>query len=61
VYEAEAYWDKTKKQSRYKDRRMVGHIDPDTGELVPNRSMRASPAQPTSRRLFAGAHPSWTS
>jgi hypothetical protein len=55
VYEAEAYWDKDKKQSRYRGRKMIGHIDPDTGELVPNRPMRASPAAPTSRRLFTGA------
>jgi hypothetical protein len=55
VYEAEAYWDKDKKQSRYRGRRMVGHVDPDTGEVVPNRPMSASPAEPTTRRLFAGA------
>ena len=55
VYEAEAYWDKDKKQSRYRNRRMGGHIDPETGEMVPNRPMRASPATPASRRLFTGA------
>jgi hypothetical protein len=55
VYEAEAYWDKDKKQSRYRGRRMIGHVDPDTGEVVPNRPMSASPAEPTTRRLFAGA------
>jgi hypothetical protein len=55
VYEAEAYWDKDKKQSRYRGRRMVGHVDPETGEVVPNRPMSAGPAQPAARRLFAGA------
>jgi hypothetical protein len=55
VYEAEAYWDKDKKQSRYRGRRMVGHVDPDTGEVVPNRPMAASPADPTARRLLCGA------
>jgi hypothetical protein len=55
VYEAEAYWDKDKQQSRYRGRRVVGHIDPDSGDVVPNRPMSAGPAQPAARRLFAGA------
>ena len=55
VYEAEAVWDKQKKQTRYTNRRMVGHVDPTTGEVVPNRPTVARPSAPTSTRLFAGA------
>jgi transposase len=55
VYESESYWDKNKKQSRYKPRKLIGHIDKATGALVPNRSIKASPANISSRRLFCGA------
>ena len=55
VYESESYWDKNKKQSRYKSRKLIGHIDKTTGVLVPNRPTRASQANPNSRRLFCGA------
>lgn len=34
VYESESYWDPEKKQSRSR-RKVVGKIDPDTGEIVP--------------------------
>lgn len=34
VYESESYWDKTLKQPRSR-RRLVGKIDPETGEVVP--------------------------
>ena len=34
VYSSESYWDPVKKQSRSK-RKVVGKIDPDTGEIVP--------------------------
>lgn len=37
AYTNEAYWDKEKKQSRSK-RRLIGHVDEKTGEIVPNRS-----------------------
>ena len=55
VYESESYWDKEKKQSRYKPRKLIGHIDKKTGEIVPNRPMRTSPKDPLARRLFCGA------
>jgi transposase len=55
VYEGGAYWDKEKKQSRYGPRRLIGHIDPATGEVVPNRPMRASASSPSSRRVFIGS------
>ena len=34
VYESESYWDPEKKQSRSR-RKVVGKIDPETGEMVP--------------------------
>jgi len=55
VYESESYWDKDKKQSRYKPRKLIGHIDKATGALVPNRPSKASPANSASKRLFYGA------
>ena len=35
VYESTSYWDSEKKQPRSK-RKLIGHIDRETGELVPN-------------------------
>lgn len=55
VYEYESYWDKEKKQSRYKERKLIGHIDKDTGELTANRPTKSSAANPASSRLFCGA------
>jgi hypothetical protein len=34
AYESISYWDKEKKMSRAK-RKLIGRIDPDTGEIVP--------------------------
>jgi len=34
VYESTSYWDEEKKQSRSK-RRVIGKLDPETGEIVP--------------------------
>lgn len=34
VYESTSYWDKEKKQPRSK-RKLIGKIDPETGEIVP--------------------------
>ena len=53
VYEAEARWDPEKKQSRYGRRKLVGHVDPRTGEVVPNRPARAP--SPGPRRESCGA------
>ena len=55
VYEAEAVWDKQKKQTRYTNRRMVGHVDPTTGEVVANRATVARASAPSTTRLFTGA------
>ncbi|MBP8989513.1 MAG: transposase, partial [Clostridia bacterium] len=37
VYESQAYWDKEKQQSRAR-RKLIGKLDPETGEIVPTRS-----------------------
>jgi len=55
VYEATPFWDKERKQSRYLDRKMIGHIDPESGELVANRPTKPAVSVPTASRLFAGA------
>lgn len=39
VYESVSYWDKEKKQPRSK-RKLIGKIDPDTGEIVPTSPRR---------------------
>ncbi|MCK9526573.1 MAG: IS1634 family transposase [Limnochordia bacterium] len=39
AYENEPYWDKEKQQSRAK-RKLIGKVDPDTGEIVPTREYR---------------------
>ena len=36
VYESHSYWDKEKKQHR-SDRKLIGKIDPETGEIIPTR------------------------
>jgi len=55
VYESESYWDKEKKQTRYKSRRLIGQIDKATGATVANRPTKASPSGPSARRALAGA------
>lgn len=44
VYESKAVWDKEKQQSRAK-RRLIGKLDPETGEIVPTdgRGRKRSP------------------
>lgn len=44
AYESKAVWDKEKKQSRAK-RRLIGRVDPETGEIVPTdgRGRKRSP------------------
>ena len=41
VVESESYWDKEKKQPR-SHRRIIGKIDPVTGEVVPTRQKKRS-------------------
>jgi hypothetical protein len=54
VYDAEKYWDKERQQTRYRGRKLVGHVDKETGEVLANRATKASPATPASKRLFCG-------
>ncbi|MBO7711338.1 MAG: hypothetical protein J6S83_12780 [Lachnospiraceae bacterium] len=60
VYESISYWDEEKKQSRSK-RRVIGKLDPETGEIVPTgkrgrkpRDAAAAPAgeNPELTRLY---------
>ncbi|MCE5223776.1 hypothetical protein LLG10_06305 [bacterium] len=39
VYENQAFWDKTKQQSRSK-RKLLGKLDPQTKEIIPTRPYR---------------------
>lgn len=54
AYESIPYWDKEKKQGRSK-RKCIGHVDPMTGEIVPNqkRSRNSALDNPSAPR-----HPS---
>lgn len=36
AYESTPYWDKEKQQGRSK-RKCIGHVEPETGEIIPNR------------------------
>lgn len=45
VYESESYWDTEKKQSRSR-RRLIGKIDPATGEIVPCGKRGRKPKDP---------------
>ena len=55
AYESEARWDKEKKQSRAK-RRLIGRVDPETGEVVPTdgrmRRARERAAEPDYKALY---------
>lgn len=53
VYESECHWDSKKKQPRSK-RKLIGHVDPDTGEIVPNRTYSKEPA--FARTYISGPH-----
>lgn len=65
AYESKSWWDKEKQQSRAK-RRLIGRVDPSTGEIVPtdgrNRrkkktevAKRGAPRNEISKRYFYGA------
>lgn len=53
VYESESYWDKDKKQPRSR-RKLIGHVDPETGGIVPNRKYVKD--APFARTLVCGPH-----
>jgi transposase len=55
VYDAEKYWDAERQQTRYRGRKLVGHVDKESGDVVPNRPTKARPKDPASRRLFCGS------
>jgi transposase len=55
VYDAEKYWDAEHQQTRYRGRRLVGHVNKETGEVVANRPTKARTSAPASRRLFCGS------
>ena len=47
VYESISYWDEEKKQSRSK-RRVIGKLDPQTGEIIPTGKRGRRPKDGTS-------------
>jgi transposase len=55
VYETSYRYDKNKKRTVLDGRKLVGHVDPDSGEVVPNRHTKPYISAPTSRREFYGA------
>ena len=42
AYEQTSYWDPEKRQSRSK-RKLLGRVDPDTGEIIPTEKRRGRP------------------
>jgi transposase len=55
VYETEYRYDKSKKRTVPHGRKLVGHVDPITGEVVPNRETKPYTSSPGTRREFFGA------
>ena len=68
VYENKAYWDKEKQQSRAK-RKLIGKLDPKTGEIIPTRTQKRmkddrkqakkrgpAPITKVQRRFFGASH-----
>lgn len=53
VYENESYWDKEKKQPR-SHRKLIGKIDPQTGEMIPTG--RRGPKKKTPTAPSADTH-----
>ena len=47
VYESHSYWDPEKKMTRAK-RKLIGKVDPDTGEIVPTDGRNKKPRTPAS-------------
>lgn len=59
VYSSEYYWDPDKKQSRSK-RRLIGKIDPETGETIPTGKRSGRPRKTASGDTDDTASPSQT-
>lgn len=49
VYDSESYWDPEKKQSRSR-RKVIGKIDPDTGEIIPTGKRGRKKNEPATER-----------
>ena len=47
AYESHSYWDPEKKMTRAK-RKLIGRVDPDTGEIVPTDGRNKKPKAPAS-------------
>lgn len=47
AYESHSYWDPEKKMTRAK-RKLIGKVDPDTGEIVPTDGRNKKPKTPAS-------------
>ena len=54
VYESESYYDKEKHQSRSR-RKLVGKIDPQTGEVVPTGNIGRPPKNPEAAKAAGDA------
>jgi transposase len=54
AYENEAFRDKAKQQPRSR-RKLIGKVDPATGEIVPTRKRKHALAEVPSKRTYAGA------
>jgi len=55
VYETDMEYDPASKKTLLRNRRLIGHVDDATGEVVANRPTRASLDSGRSTRLFVGA------
>jgi transposase len=54
VYETEYRYDKSKKRTVAYGRRLVGHVDEETGEIVPNRRTKPYSSSVSAKREFCG-------
>jgi len=56
AYENEAYWDKDKQQSRAR-RKLIGKVDPETGEMIPTRDYKKKSDQAMATPVKQGPLP----
>ena len=54
VYESISYWDEEKKQSR-SNRRLIGKLDPETGEIIPTGKRGRKPKEASAQAAGANA------
>lgn len=55
VYESISYWDEEKKQSRSK-RRVIGKLDPETGEIIPTGKRGRKPKEASDQPAGVSAY-----